>query len=104
MDNTELEKHIIDIMRALSRLDVKISSLCDYSKETRDDVKKLPCEEHTQVFMNHLNNKVPFRIFMWVIGIIIMLTIGSYSFTNHVDHDLHAHIESTTEYQNEVTE
>ena len=83
-------------------MDVKLSSLCTNVHHIikEQDVaavrlNNLPCDTHTAIMMNEVNNRVSWRVFWGISGLLIMVILGSYKYTNVVEHDVHQHIVDT---------
>ena len=93
-------------------MDVKLSSLCTnvhHIIKEQDVVSSrlnnLPCDKHTAKMMNEVNNRVSWRVFWGISGLLIMVILGSYKYTNTVENDVHTHVVDTaTTHSNRTME
>ncbi len=98
MSPMDLESSIVEILKALGKIDTKTSTLCvkvDNIKEridkTDERISTLPCDKHTKSMMDEVNTRVSWRVFLPIIFLIMSVVITGYAYTHHVSEELTTH-------------
>ena len=79
------------LWETLGRIEATQTSICGKVEKMETRVISLPCEQHVKEY-NALNEtRVSWKVFMWLIGILIVSVMGSYGFTRLVAEDINKH-------------
>ena len=98
MKEKDVIDHLIEIKEAVASQAGKINEICRNTKainkridKVEDRIEKLPCDNHMNIVSDKLDKKVPWKVFTWVLTMVISMILGAYTYTNFVDNDLHKH-------------
>ena len=98
MTPEQIEAHIVETKQLLGKIDVKLTMLCERVRHTDKKVEALPCETHTKVMMEEVNKRVPWKIFMGIMSIVLGVILASFAYTTSVHDAVHAHKEDRVHF------
>ena len=99
---TQTPKEIYDVLlrieSRLTKIESKQNELCRNTKSlahrierTEDSINALPCDSHTAKMLDEVTQRVPWRQFWQIVGVLILIILSTFTYIHHVDNELQEH-------------